>query len=605
MAELAMPFARDGVSEAPVVGRVAPEIRLRKKARASNRGDLNAYAPETFTMDATLPWANMREFCASFVHFDAATALSTYRAADRAWTKVTFSELAREIDKRARYLIGLGLAPQESRIALVGEPHPDWIIWAFATMRSGIVLVPLDARATAMEIAGMLEHSEADLVIHSALSSPLIDEALALIAGEQLPSLSFDQSQDLPELRDVVLTDAQIEDTAVITYTSGTFSNPKAVMTSYRALLFQTAVNNRISDDIQGTTYLSHLPQHHLFEFICTFFSFSRGCQTILCDRIDKETLGFYFQNCEIDRLNTVPLLLEVLETSMRSRIAERSLPVRMLMAVLFTLAKLPLPRTLRRRVFAQFHRGLGTRMYRIVVGGAALQPQTLELFESIGISVHQGYGLTETGPVISAQRIGDTRPGTVGPPIPGIEVRIAQRDEDGMGEIRTRGAHVFKGYFKAPDLTREAFDSEGFFRTGDLGYIDAHGHLCIRGRQKRLIVLPSGKKIHAEEVESVASQLPFVLQACALPMKQLRGAALEGVVLAVSVTPQWLASVDPATMEQTAKDLLMPVLRSLSPYKRPAEIFILAEKMPTTPTQKVMPNRVVALLRERIQKAA
>lgn len=288
-----------------------------------------------------------------------------------------------------------------------------------------------------------------------------------------------------------------------------------------------------------------------------------------------------------------VPLFLKMLKGSIE-REAERAGPLRRrLFRAALAMARWLPARSVKRLLFHSVHRRLGGALAEFISGGAPLDPQVARFFQRLGFSVYQGYGLTESSPVISANTARHNRLGSVGRPIPGVSVRIQRSGSgEGDGEVLTRGPHVMKGYFGREDLTREVIDKEGWLHTGDLGRTDREGFLYITGRAKNLIVLGGGKKVSPEEVEEVLSRGPAVKEVCVVGRRSKRG-VLEGTeeVWAVVVPEDSLAQQlreSPGALEEEVREEIRRLSLDLAPYKRPARVVLRPEELPRTATRKV-----------------
>jgi long-chain acyl-CoA synthetase len=243
----------------------------------------------------------------------------------------------------------------------------------------------------------------------------------------------------------------------------------------------------------------------------------------------------------------------------------------------------------MRRRVFAKIHQRFGGKLEYFVSGGAPLDEATMRFFDSIGLPVYQGYGLAEASPVITTNGPLANRPGSVGKPLPGVELRI---DENNGGEILTRGPHIMRGYFNDPALTQKFIDREGWLHTGDIGYIDDDGFLFVSGRQKNIIVLGSGKKVQPEEIEDVLFEHPFIQEGCII------GAIATSGLLAGSEEVCAIAVASEAAIQQCKSrsadvlNELRSVIQSraeqLAPCKRPTRIVLRTEPLPRTSSRKV-----------------
>ncbi|RZA05117.1 MAG: long-chain fatty acid--CoA ligase, partial [Proteobacteria bacterium] len=240
--------------------------------------------------------------------------------------------------------------------------------------------------------------------------------------------------------------------------------------------------------------------------------------------------------------------------------------------------------------LFRSIHEKLGGRLRGAVSGAAPLDPATFQFFRAIGAPIYEGYGLTETGPVISVNHPGKARKGSAGQPLPGLEVKIANPDAEGSGEILTRGPHLMQGYFRNEELTREAIDADGWFHTGDLGRLD-RGYLRITGRLKGLIVLPSGKKVHAEEVEQALSRSRYFQDVCVIGMRH----GDKGELLTAVIYPaEDFAAAAPDRHKEIEREA-MRVCRDLSAFKQPQRIIVRDAPFAKTSSGKVKRHVVLA----------
>jgi long-chain acyl-CoA synthetase len=293
-----------------------------------------------------------------------------------------------------------------------------------------------------------------------------------------------------------------------------------------------------------------------------------------------------------------VPLFFKMLRGEIERRARARSRLERTWFTFAYRfIARIPL-QALRRRVFKPVHDGLGGRLKHFYCGGAALDHDTEVFFTRLGLPIYPGYGLTETSPVISMQSTHRRRIGTVGKPLPGVEVRIA---ED--GEVLTRGPHVMVGYFGDDELTRKRIDVDGWLHTGDLGRLDRRGYLTITGRHKNTIVLGSGKKVQPEEVEDRIPKSPLIAELCVVGVPAAEGMKHGyeevGCVVVPSDNVLEQHGDDPEAMLRLVKSELRSLTRTLAPHKRPTVLFIEREPLPTTATRKIkraeIKNRVMA----------
>jgi long-chain acyl-CoA synthetase len=335
-----------------------------------------------------------------------------------------------------------------------------------------------------------------------------------------------------PELYDLITSNVHGSDPASIIYTSGTTGEPKGVMLTHSNIVFNAVSGGSYLGIEPDNVMLSFLPLSHIFERTVLYLCLHFGVQIVFAGGI--ETVASDIKEIRPTLMSTVPRLLEKIFARMqktasdagglRQRLFDWSLDVARRSAPYYTTGQ-PLPPLLELQhevadmlVFGKLREGVGGRMQRMVSGGAALSSDIALVFNGAGIPVLQGYGLTETSPIIAVNTLPHHRLGSVGAPLPGVEVRIA---ED--GEILTRGPHVFQGYFNKPDETAASFtDNDGhWFQTGDIGHLDRDGFLFITDRKKDLIKTSSGKYVAPQMIEGLITQSEYVEQAVVLGDKR------------------------------------------------------------------------------------
>lgn len=484
--------------------------------------------------------------------------------ADREGRELTYGELGRNTRAIALALVQGGVRRGE-RIAILGPSGPAWGQVFFGALESGAVVVPLDAQLGPEELRRILLDCAPRRVFASEELREKLDAALAGVEGvQEVHSFGWPAGAANAGDRSRLPRERGREEVALLAYTSGTSGAPKGVMVTFENLLFQAERLTELMATGPDDGFVSILPQNHLLELTGGF-------------------LGPLFAGARIDYSS--PLAPQDVVERMRERRATVLLGV-----PLFFHALARLLRALAARGLAPAQ-ALGGGMRMLISGGAALHPEVLRFFADSGIPLLEGYGLTETSPVVALNRIGAQRPGSVGRPLPGVELRIAEPDEEGTGEVLTRGPHVMKGYWSAPGLTAEALDADGWFHTGDLGRIDADGHLWITGRKKELIVLGSGKKVQPAEVESALGNARELAEACVVGDLR-RGRTLAGTerVCAIVVPAPELAARFAAAAELRAavERGVESAAGVLAEYKRPRRVLLHPGPLPRTPTGKL-----------------
>jgi long-chain acyl-CoA synthetase len=395
-----------------------------------------------------------------------------------------------------------------------------------------------------------------------------------------------------------------LDETAVIIYTSGTTGNPKGVMTTVGNLLFQATQFEVLIDPREGDRFLSILPLNHLLELTHGFLGILHAGGTIYYNQslFPKDIIALMKEK-RITGMIGVPLFFRTLKSGIEREISKGGSAKKTWWRLATKLGELINVQKFRRFLFAPLHKNLGNRLKLFISGGAPLEVSTGQFFQLIGIPILQGYGLTETSPVISCNTYSRNKLGSVGPAIPGVEIKIETSDSDSEeGEILTRGPHVMKGYFKQPELTATVIDKDGWFHTGDLGKIDKDGFLYITGRIKNLIVLGGGKKVHPEEVEGVFATSSNVKEICVLGVVAQSGSkeGTEEVCAVIVPTDSFKNGFsDPMEMKKSITDEMQELSKQLASYKRPSSIIIMDSELPKTATRKVKRNEVVKLIND------
>jgi long-chain acyl-CoA synthetase len=518
------------------------------------------------------------------------------------WAARSYAETNVRVRQAAEAVGSLGVVPGLDPVALILENRPEWIEIYCALAGSGVTVVPVDPKLRAAEIAFILGDSGAVLVFaghrqHACLEGILPSlprlRQVVLVEGRpdcarcgDKPCLDFEtflasaapSAAGLDAWFDRHRPDP--ESVASIVYTSGTTGKPKGAMLTHANFCADVDGALAVIADVgPRDQFLVVLPLFHSFSFTVNFvLCLSRGC----CMGF-SESLRTVSEDIRVLRptvVVAVPLLVEKIYNRIDMRV--RSSPfARLLLAV-----------GLGRIVGAQARRTMGGRLRMMVVGGAPSPIHVLKGLRRLGIPVIEGYGLTEASPVVSLSRTDDARPGSIGYKLPNIEVRIADPDPRGVGELQVRGPIVMKGYFRNEAATREAFDGD-WLRTGDLASLSPDGYLTIRGRLKAMIVNREGKNIYPEEIEQCIARHPDVLDVVVVGFhdRSETGERVGAIVVpdldairreAGGVEPPWEETV--ARMRQAVQDRC----RELADYKHPRKVDVRREPLERTSTQKV-----------------
>ncbi len=438
----------------------------------------------------------------------------------------TYREFTKDVDALGSALVSLGL--KNSRIAIIGENRYEWVVAYLAAVNGVGIVIPLDRMLPSNEIEPMLERGEVDVLVYSDAFS---QDVLALAqrnsrikaficmnsVHEQEGDSRFYSFYQLMD-RGYGLLEANFEEytsievnpdiMSILLFTSGTSSSAKAVMLSHSNICADIMSLGGVVRFEPGDSVLSILPLHHTFENTAgLLFPLYLGMTVSISDGLKyiNKNLTEYQPRCLIG----VPLVFDKFKNRIMEEVKKKGLDkkVKALMKVANGIAHLGID--IRRKIFKQLLEPLGGKLRVIVTGGAAMEPKTAHWFESIGIKVYQGYGLTETSPVVAGGSDRKRKTGTCGQPLPGVKLAIANPSADGSGELVVQGKNVMLGYWKNEEATAEALKG-GWFHTGDLGKIDK-GLIRVTGRVKTMIVLKNGKKVFPEELESHINELNFV----------------------------------------------------------------------------------------------
>ena len=434
---------------------------------------------------------------------------------DKEVRKVTFSQWRDDVRNLGTALIAEGL--REEKIAIVGENSYGWCCSFFAVMAIGSVTVPVDKELPVADIDGIVTATGCKAVIFGKTSEAKMKEMLAgggLRTVKMLVSAAPDTSLETSDCGGRVLTSlAQLQEKgaalfakgddsyydykidvnalASIVFTSGTTGKGKGVMLSQANIGLDMTLGMYNFDITRKTLHV--LPPHHTFGSTVNYVGhLAQGCEVYISSGIKH--VSDEIKEQQPTHLILVPAFLEVMNrkiwTTARKSGKEGLLKVMMKCSDLLRKVGIDV----RRKLFSSVLSAFGGKLELIICGGAKLDEEIIHTFDSLGITILNGYGITECSPLISANRNEYRKPGSVGTPILACRVKIADPDEDGEGEICVKGPNVMLGYYKDPEATEAAFDEDGYFRTGDIGKLDEEGWLYITGRLKNLIIFSNGK---------------------------------------------------------------------------------------------------------------
>jgi len=462
--------------------------------------------------------------------------------------EITYRALAEESLRLAAGLAGLGIEKGD-RVAILSRPRIRFASAALALMRLGAWIVPIDPSFTKEEVATISEHASVkaffasnerfDRIPEDVLRIDLDDASgthyAALLAESAPPNVEMDEA-----------------DIAFLAYTSGTTGDAKGVMLSHGNIMSDLVQGTKVIPILPDDVLLSIAPWHHILGLVaCLILPFFGGATAMYTDEYRR--IAELMPKHGVSIFVGVPKLYHALYGRLMERIGG-SIATR----VLWRVAPRVIGQGIKKRL-------TGGRLRFFVSGSAPLDPKVALGFRRLGIGMMEGYGLTETSPVISVCDPFGKKPGSVGRPIPTVEARVQNAWPDGVGELLVRGPIVMQGYYRNPEATACAIDQEGWFHTGDLAVLDADGEIHLKGRAKNVIVLESGKNVYPEELEWEIGRIPYVEEVL------VRDREEDGAIEAVVYPNQERLKADGLLRQarEAIWDEVRERLRRLAPYKR------------------------------------
>jgi long-chain acyl-CoA synthetase len=534
---------------------------------------------------------------------------------EREKERLTYRDFKGRAHPLAKALQDEGFAVGD-RASIIMTNQAKWLISAYAIFYAGGVLVPLDYKLTPDEQWQLLKHSGARVLITEyaiwrqlsvATGRSAATNVTTVLVTEAPKNAELDGATRWEEFRDSgepTFVPRTRRDVACIVYSSGTGGRPKGCMMTHENYLEQCVALTAIYPFSPGVRYLSILPTNHAIDFMVGFFGpFICGAAVVHLRTLRPEYVREAFSKYKITYVSLVPLVLKNLQKGLQTRFDELPSGKRRvfnaIVAVNKALTKSRPRLGLSRRLLKQVHEPFGGELRTIIVGGAFTEPQTLQFFYDLGIPVANGYGLTEAGTAITVNDLRPFRADTVGKPLPGMEIRIVNAGNDGIGEVSVRSKTIMSGYLNEPELTAEAI-VDGWLMTGDLGRVDATGHLQLFGRKKNMIVTEEGKNIYPEDIESVFDSLP-VKEFCVFAANYIwpqRSMVGEQLLLAVHLEPGQTYS------EQLRRDISVRNSKLLN-YKRIHGVVLFDEDFPRTASLKIKRNSLAEQLAKLDRAAA
>lgn len=449
-----------------------------------------------------------------------------YTAKEVEYVEKTYEQVGKDVKAFSTLLLNKNL--EGKRVVLIGNNRYEWCITYFATTTGNMIVVPMDKALPDNEIQSLVKRSEAEVAVFDKKYADVMKKIKKddstnlnmLICMDEIEDSEIEKFSDLLNEGNKLLESGDKKydeikvnpnEMSIMLFTSGTTNEPKAVMLS------QKNICTNITDiacwvKLYPTDrLLSFLPIHHTFECTITFlYGFYSGCTVAFCDGLKyiQKNLAEY----KISIFVAVPLVLETMYKKITKAIEEKGKTKLINTMSKISNALLKCKIDLRKVFFKQVLDNFGGNLRLVLYGAAPMNKDTIVGFNNLGIDLVQGYGLTETSPVISAETDKEKRPGSVGLVLPTLEAKIINPDENGEGELVVKGPSVMMGYYKNDEENKKAL-KDGWFYTGDYAYIDKDGFLFITGRKKDIIVLKNGKNVYPQEIEFLINKLPYVTE--------------------------------------------------------------------------------------------
>mgnify|MGYP000274233323 FL=1 len=532
---------------------------------------------------------------------------------------ITYNQFLQDINSLGTKLINMGLSGK--RIAIIGDNRYEWSLAYMAIACGTGIVVPLDKMLPANELETLIVRSGVEAIFYS----NKYDDVMQDIRKRQTTDLRYYISMDLEKRENGVYSqkelvkngkelmekgnkkflDAKInnETMGFMLFTSGTTAMSKAVMLSHKNIATNLMDIAKVLYLDEKDTLLSFLPLHHTFECTVGFlYPISRGSSIAYCAGIRH--IASDIKDYQITAMISVPALYENIYKRLMKNIEKKGkLPeVEKMIKLTNIISKVGI--NFRRVIFKDIIDGFGGKLRLLVNGAAALSPEVEKGFNDLGITTVQGYGLTETSPVISAGTDFEQKIGSVGKVFPSVKLKIVNKDENGIGEIFVKGPTVMLGYYQNEEATKAVLD-KGWFNTGDLGYVDKKGFLFLCGRKKSVIVLKNGKNVFPEEIETVINKIEGVKESFVYGRPEEDDEIDLKICAKIVYDKDIMKEVYGACSEEEIKETLWEKIKEINKtmpaYKYVKEIIVTEEELIKTTTQKIKRHEEMKKIQKKV----
>ncbi len=520
------------------------------------------------------------------------------------YDSIDYDDYKEQVDELGTALIDMGL--KDKRIAVIGENRYEWALSYMAVVAGTGVVVPLDKSLPEVEIESLIMRSEVEAIFYT----KTYKDTMKRIRQENKYNLKYYICMDKEDLQDgefyiydlkekgeellkkgnEEFVNAKIdnEKMSIMLFTSGTTSKSKAVMLSQKNICTNLMDIASVIKLDENDTMLSFLPLHHTFECTVGFlYPIYSGAKIAYCEGIRH--IADNIKDYHVTAMISVPILFENMYKKVMKNIEKQGKMEKVQTGIKISKFLLKFGIDVRKKIFKEIHEKLGGKVRLFVNGAAALDEETERGFNALGFKIVQGYGLTETSPVVAAGNDKYTKIGSIGKIFPSVEVKIVDKDENGVGEIAVKGDSVMLGYYNNEEANKEVFQ-DGWFLTGDLGYMDEDEFLHIVSRKKNVIVLKNGKNIYPEELENLINKIPGVKESFVYG-KPDRDDDLK-ICVKVVYDKDVIKEEENLEKEEEIKDFIWGKIKEINKtmpaYKYIRELTITQEELIKTTTQKV-----------------
>lgn len=517
---------------------------------------------------------------------------------------VTHKEYREQIKALGTALVDLGL--QGERIAVISENRYEWGLAYLAIATGTGVVVPLDRALPANEIESLVERSEVKAIFYSSKYNEIMDDIrkdgkfnikyfISMDLSEKTGDVYsqkelLEKGRKLLESGDRRFIDSTIdsEKMGIMLFTSGTTSISKAVMLSHKNIITNVMDIRSVFELDETDVLLSFLPLHHVFE-CTTGFLYIISIGACIVFSAGAKHIADELNEYKITGMISVPAVFDIMYRKLLKGIEKKGKLETVKKGIKISQALLKIKIDIRKKMFSEIHSNLGGNLRLLVAGGAALDSKTEKGFNELGFNLCQGYGLTETSPVIAVELTNCRRLGSVGKKFPSVEVKIFEPDEEGVGELLVKGPSVMLGYYDNEKATKEAIDSEGWFHTGDLARIDKDGFIYITGRKKDVIVLQNGKNIYPEELEILINKIEGIKESMIYGMPEDGDLTISAKVVYDKVSMKELYNLDTEEkIEEFINNEIKKINKTMPAYKYIRNVMVTEDELIKTTTLKI-----------------